>query len=106
MKKFYKTIFFVVLALFFTKNSFADLKHDEDKAKMQNAHDFEFVSIDGKPFSLGRYDGKVLLIVNTASYCGFTKQYSALQKLWDRYRKNGLVIIGDPIKPTSPEAHL
>ena len=96
MKKFYKTIFFVVLALFFTKNSFADLRHDEGKTGMQNAYDFEFVSIDGESFSLNQYDGKVLLIVNTASYCGFTKQYNALQKLWDRYRQNGLIVIGVP----------
>ena len=51
MKKFYKTIFFVVLALFFTKNSFADLRHDEGKTGMQNAYDFEFVSIDGESVS-------------------------------------------------------
>ena len=67
MKKFYKTIFFVVLALFFTKNSFADLRHDGGKTGMQNAYDFEFVSIDGESFSLNQYDGKVLLIVNTLS---------------------------------------
>jgi glutathione peroxidase len=96
MKKFYKTMFFVVLTLFFTKSSFADLRHDQGKAGKQNAYDFEFVSIDGESFSLNQYDGKVLLIVNTASYCGFTKQYNALQKLWDRYRQNGLVVIGVP----------
>ena len=38
----------------------------------------------------------MLLIVNTASYCGFTKQYNALQKLWDRYHQKGLVVIGIP----------
>ena len=96
MKKFYKTMFFVVLTLFFTKSSFADLRHDQGKAGKQNAYDFEFVSIDGESFSLNQYDGKVLLIVNTASYCGFTKQYNALQKLWDRYHQKGLVVIGIP----------
>ena len=52
MKKFYKTMFFVVLTLFFTKSSFADLRHDQGKAEKQNAYDFEFVSIDGESFSL------------------------------------------------------
>jgi glutathione peroxidase len=58
------------------------------------AWDFSFTSIDGVPMPLSAYKGKVLLVVNTASQCGFTPQYDALQALWDRYADQGLVVIG------------
>lgn len=58
--------------------------------------DIEFQSIDGGVIRLADYQGKVLLIVNTASKCGFTPQYRSLQKLWDTYRYKGLVVIGVP----------
>ena len=61
-----------------------------------NAHDFEFRSIDGEILKLSKYKNKVLLIVNTASRCGFTPQYTALQDLWDQYKTEGLVVIGVP----------
>jgi glutathione peroxidase len=61
-----------------------------------NAHDFEFKSIDGGILKLSKYRNKVLLIVNTASRCGFTPQYTALQNLWDQYKTEGLVVIGVP----------
>lgn len=60
------------------------------------AHDFTFVSIDGEPLSLSRFDGQVVLVVNTASRCGFTRQYAELQAVWERYRDNGLVVLGVP----------
>jgi glutathione peroxidase len=60
------------------------------------AYDFEFSGIDGKPLALGAYRGKALLVVNTASLCGFTKQYEGLQALWQRYEAAGLVVIGVP----------
>jgi glutathione peroxidase len=53
-------------------------------------------SLDGKPVNLADYRGKTLLIVNTASECGFTPQYAGLQKLHDRYKDRGLVVIGFP----------
>lgn len=60
------------------------------------AYRFSFKTITGEPMPLERYRGKVLLIVNTASHCGFTKQYEGLQALWDQYGERGLVVIGVP----------
>ena len=60
------------------------------------AFDFEFISIEDTPLPLISFDGKVLLIVNTASFCGFTKQYQGLQALWSKYHDQGLVLIGVP----------
>ena len=66
------------------------------RAGVPSAFDFSFVAIDGKPMPLSDFRGKALLVVNTASYCGFTGQYNGLQALWDRYRERGLVVIGVP----------
>lgn len=60
------------------------------------AFDFTFDGIDGKPLALSAYEGKALLVVNTASFCGFTKQYEGLQKLWQDYEAKGLVVVGVP----------
>ncbi len=57
---------------------------------------FTFEAIDGTELPLSRYSGKVLMVVNTASMCGFTGQYEALQGLWERYESAGLVVIGVP----------
>ena len=59
-------------------------------------HDFSIESIDGEIINLSEYKNKVVLLVNTASYCGFTKQYEDLQKLWDIYKSRGLIVIGVP----------
>jgi glutathione peroxidase len=60
------------------------------------AYDFEFASIDGDVMRLADWRGQALLIVNSASLCGFTKQYAGLQELWTRYEKSGLVVIAVP----------
>jgi glutathione peroxidase len=62
----------------------------------QSAHDFNFTSIDGADLPLSDFKGKAVLIVNTASMCGFTSQYRGLQALWDSYRTRGLVVLGVP----------
>lgn len=60
------------------------------------AHDFAFPGIAGETVRLADYAGKPVLVVNTASRCGFTGQYEGLQTLFDRYRKHGLVVLGVP----------
>ena len=60
------------------------------------AHEFQFKGIDGQPINLGSYKEKVIVVVNVASRCGFTKQYDDLQNLWTNYKDNNLVVIGVP----------
>jgi len=65
-------------------------------AEPQTAHDFSLPAIDGSNLNLADYRGKALLVVNTASYCGFTEQYDGLQALWQNYRDKGLIVLGVP----------
>ncbi len=65
-------------------------------ADSATAHDFAFATIEGAPLSLAAFRGKAVLVVNTASFCGYTPQYAGLQKLWERYRARGLVVLGVP----------
>jgi glutathione peroxidase len=58
--------------------------------------EFKYKSLGGHEKSLADFKGKVLMIVNTASHCGYTKQYASLQKLYDSYKDKGLVIVGFP----------
>ena len=59
-------------------------------------YDFSMEDISGKKINFIDYKNKVVLIVNTASYCGFTSQYEDLQKLWDIYKSRGLIVLGVP----------
>ena len=59
-------------------------------------YDFKIESITGETLDFNEYKNKVILIVNTASYCGFTKQYTDLQELWDKYKSRGLIVLGVP----------
>ncbi|MDA0998029.1 MAG: glutathione peroxidase [Proteobacteria bacterium] len=61
-----------------------------------NFHNFEFTSIDGQPLPAKSFAGKAVLVVNTASFCGFTKQYAGLQALWQKYRDRGFLVLGVP----------
>ena len=62
----------------------------------QLAHTFTFNDLDGSEINLNEYRGKVILVVNVASKCGFTKQYEDLQIIWDKYQSKGLIILGVP----------
>ena len=84
-----KKIFVILLIMFsFFKSSSANYS--------QLAYEFEFTSIDGELIKLSDYKDKVIILVNVASRCGFTKQYDDLQKLWTKYRDKNLIIIGVP----------
>lgn len=72
------------------------MKRGKTMKDTKTVFDFTAKSIDGKEIDLSDYRGKVLLIVNTASKCGFTPQYTGLQKLHEEYKDKGLVILGFP----------
>jgi len=63
---------------------------------LQNFHDFEVVTIEGDTISLSQYAGKKLLVVNTASYCGYTHQFNDLEALYEQYNTNNFEILGFP----------
>jgi glutathione peroxidase len=95
-KKAYKKLFravigFALVALLVVYNS-----NSEDKTMSGNIYQFSAKTIDGAEKSLADYKGKVVLIVNVASKCGFTKQYEGLEKLYKKYKDKGLVILGFP----------
>ena len=75
--------------MFFSKKGFSE---NYDKV----LYDFKIESITGEVINLNEFQNKVVLITNTASYCGFTKQYSDLQKLWQKYKEEGLIVLGVP----------
>ena len=59
-------------------------------------YDLSIESITGEVINFGEYENKAVLVVNTASYCGFTKQYDELQQLWENYKSKGLIVLGVP----------
>jgi len=85
-----KRIFLVLLALNFVRVAQAAA------SDATSVHDFTVQSIDYTEMPLSQFAGKVILIVNTASYCGYTPQFKGLQKLWSDYREKGLVVLGIP----------
>ena len=66
-------------------------------------YDLKIESITGEIIDFKEYENKAVLLVNTASYCGFTNQYDELQELWDTYKSKGLIVLGIPcLLYTSP----
>ena len=84
-----KIIILLTITMFFFKTS-ATANYEK------KIFDFNIESITGEIINLKDYKNKVILIVNTASYCGFTKQYEELQELWDLYKDKGLIVLGVP----------
>ena len=68
----------------------------EGEKKVTGPLEFKMAGIDGKEVDLSKYKGKVVLLVNVASKCGYTKQYTGLQAIYEKYEKQGFVVIGVP----------
>ena len=85
-------LFTIVILLF----SFFNLNNKSSGEISSSAYDFSFTDIDGKNFPLSQFRGKPLLVFNSASKCGFTSQYSGIQKIHENYKNKGLVVIGVP----------
>ena len=83
------TVIFIAISMFFFSNSSSS---NYEKIFF----DFKIDSISGEVINFSDYTGKVVLLVNTASYCGFTKQYTDLQLLWDTYKSKGLIVLAIP----------
>ena len=77
----------IIITMFFSTKSISSDK---------SFHDFSIESISGEDIVLADYKDKVVLLVNTASQCGFTPQYAGLQKIYDRYKDDGFVVLGVP----------
>jgi len=60
------------------------------------AYDFKFNDLNGSILNLSDYKGKVIVVINVASQCGFTKQYEDMQKVWENYKNKGIIILGIP----------
>ena len=85
-----KKIFIILVIIMFNFNSTANAKYKK------LFFDLNIKSNNGDILNLKDYKNNVVLIVNTASYCGFTNQYADMQKLWDKYKDKGLLVIGVP----------
>ena len=79
---------FILFMIFFQNTSSAKYE--------KLAYDFSFIDLDGSKINLSSFKNKVIVIINVASQCGFTNQYEDMQSIWERYQKDGLIIIGIP----------
>jgi glutathione peroxidase len=87
MKKYFLTVITIIMFLF---NNLAKAEYEKI------FYDLNIESITGEVIDFKEYKNKAVLVVNTASYCGFTNQYEELQELWDNYNSKGLVVLGVP----------
>ena len=88
MLKQIKVIILIIMISFFTNKVTANYE--------KLAYDFKFNDLDGNPLSLSEYKGKIIIAVNVASQCGFTKQYEDMQNLWEKYQSKGIIMLGIP----------
>ena len=82
-------LFSLLIMIFFLGNK---VSADYDKL----AYDFKFKDLDGSALNLSEYKGKVVVVVNVASQCGFTNQYEDMQNVWEQYQAKGIVMLGVP----------
>ncbi len=87
-----------IIMFFFKSSSHADYE--------KIFYDFKINSISGDIIDLNDFKGKPVLVVNTASFCGFTKQYDDMQELWERYKDKGLIVLGVPSNSFNQEKKL
>ena len=90
-------ISFTIFMLFFNNNSNANYE--------KIFFDFKIESITGEIIDLNKYRNKVVLLVNTASFCGFTNQYEGLQNLWNEYKKKDFIVLGVPSNSFNQESN-
>ena len=90
-------IFALTIIMFFFKNQ---VLANYEKV----FYDFQIKSITGEIIDFNNYRNKAILIVNTASFCGYTKQYEGLQILWEKYSKKGLIVLGVPSNSFNQES--
>ena len=83
-----KIVLIAIVMFFFKSSTYANYE--------KVFFDFKIEGISGEVINFQKFRNKVVLLVNTASYCGFTKQYDDLQNLWEKYRSDGLVVLGIP----------
>ena len=85
-----KLVFIVLVFIMFFFKNFASANYNKV------FYDLQINSISGELMDFKKFKDKAVLVVNTASYCGFTKQYEDLQKLWEKYESKGLIVLGIP----------
>ena len=88
MNKKYKLFLSLIIMTFFFSKTSANYE--------KLAYDFSFNDLDGSALSLGEFKEKVIVIINVASQCGFTKQYADMQTIWEKYEKKGIIVLGIP----------
>ena len=88
-----KNCFIIILLIFLNLLNFNITVNSMEN---KTFYDFDLESITGEKINLDKYKGKIVLLVNVASNCGFTKQYTDLQNLWEKYRDKNLIVLGVP----------